>query len=138
MKIDITSFSYKSGPPAQFTSWADETHGGGYIFDCRAIPNPGREPQFKKLSGLDEPVKQYLASLPESEKFFQNSSQLVLESIRAYLARNFSYLSVAYGCTGGQHRSVYFSEKLAELLKKEFGNKLEVNVLHREEKVWPK
>lgn len=138
MKIHITSFSYKSGPPEQFKSWVPETHGGGFVFDCRAIPNPGREPEFKKLSGLDEPVRTFLISIPESETFFQNSSQLVLQSIEAYLARGFSYLSVAYGCTGGQHRSVYFAEKLSSLLKEKFGDAIDVRTEHREQKAWPR
>lgn len=113
MKVRVCSFSYKNSYPSDSSA-----HGGGFVFDCRALPNPGRELKFKELTGQDQSVRQYLEAEQVVEDFFQLTFKLVSLSIDNYLARNFEYLSVAYGCTGGQHRSVYCAERLAECLSK--------------------
>lgn len=128
LTVSLKSFSYKKGMPA-----VDSEHGGGFVFDCRCLQNPGREEKFKKLSGKDPSVVAYLEALPEVESFRKNIFALVEQAIEVYKKRGFTSLSVAFGCTGGQHRSVYFVELLAKHLKK-----LGVNLVveHREEKSW--
>jgi len=115
LTVTITSFSYKKGIPQDMTS-----NGGGFVFDCRALPNPGRLPEFKNATGKEEEVIDYLEKHDEVQRFKELTTQLVLQSVENYLARKFSHLMVNFGCTGGQHRSVYFAEKLAEHLKKEY------------------
>jgi hypothetical protein len=126
LTVSIHSFSYKKGIPQDFTA-----HGGGFVFDCRALPNPGRFPQYKNAIGKDQSVINYLEGFEEVKLFLQATTQLISQSAENYLERNFSHLMVSFGCTGGQHRSVYFAEKMAEYIKKKFE---EVNVVltHRE------
>lgn len=126
LKVIITSFSYKKGGYPLTNS----LHGGGFVFDCRAIPNPGREAVYKDKTGKDSDVKSYLEKIKETESFYQNVYGLVDQAIKRYKERGFDELLVSFGCTGGQHRSVYFSERLAEDLKKD--KELDVVVLHRE------
>jgi len=115
LTVTITSFSYKKGIPQDMTS-----NGGGFVFDCRALPNPGRLPEYKNATGKDKSVIEYLEKHSEVQRFKELTTQLVLQSVENYLERKFSHLMVNFGCTGGQHRSVYFAEKLAEELKKEY------------------
>ncbi len=112
LKLDIRSFSYKQGLPEDRSG-----HGGGFIFDCRALPNPGREEQFKKQSGKSGAVIKFLERLPESKEFFTLCKGLVAQAVKAYKARGFESLSVSFGCTGGQHRSVFMAEKLARMFR---------------------
>lgn len=130
--INLGSFSYKKGIPQDST-----IHGGGFIFDCRAITNPGKQQVYKPLCGKDLPVKQYLESLSETDIFFKNTASLVDLSISAYLNRRFEYLSVYYGCTGGQHRSVYFAERMLVHIISTFSseNNIEVQLTHRDNPV---
>lgn len=107
----IRSFSYKRGLPADLSG-----HGGGFVFDCRGLPNPGRFEQFTRLSGLDEPVCNYLESFQEVSEFLHHIEQIVQRTVEVYLNRGFTYLSISFGCTGGRHRSVYCAEKLARKL----------------------
>ncbi len=125
LTINITSFSYKKGVP-QDTS----VHGGGFIFDCRCVLNPGREQEYKEKSGLDPEVAQFIDKLDGGARFRKASFALVDQAIESYMARGFSNLMVAFGCTGGQHRSVYFSETLARYLR-ERGD-VQVTVIHRD------
>ncbi len=111
LTITVQSFSYKKGYPCDISG-----NGGGFVFDCRALPNPGREQRFKQMTGLDKQVKQYLEAYPQTKAFFDNAMNLINMSIENYLERNFSHLSVSFGCTGGQHRSVYFAQKCADTL----------------------
>lgn len=125
LQVVITSFSFKNGYPS-----SNPEHGGGFIFDCRSLPNPGRMNEYKSLSALDKPVEDYLSKSNEVKLFIEKAYELVKGAANNYISRNFNYLSVGFGCTGGQHRSVYCAEKLAEKLKKL--NNVEVRVYHRE------
>jgi aminoglycoside/choline kinase family phosphotransferase len=131
LTIHVGSFSFKGGYP-------DDTggHGGGFVFDTRAIHNPGRYSEYAPLCGCDEPVINFLAAMPEVDEFWEHVRGLVDNSVGVYLLRGFTSLSVWFGCTGGQHRSVYFANRLAEHLKKHFPS-VNVAVVHREEGNWP-
>ena len=108
LNVHITSFSYRDGLPP------DETgHGGGFVFDCRSLANPGRLPELSGLLGTDAPIVRFLEAMPETEAFWRHAIALVDAHIANFRERNFSDCSVAFGCTGGQHRSVYFAERLA-------------------------
>jgi aminoglycoside/choline kinase family phosphotransferase len=109
LNLRIQSFSYKNGLPSDSSG-----NGGGFVFDCRALPNPGRETAFRDLSGKDDPVVAYLKAQPETAHFLENAGKIVQQSVEAYLDRNFENLSVSFGCTGGQHRSVYCAERMAD------------------------
>jgi aminoglycoside/choline kinase family phosphotransferase len=126
LTVSITSFSYKKGIPADPSG-----NGGGYVFDCRALPNPGRLPEYQLLTGKDKEVISYLDSYPEVDTFLNGTYQLVDQSVSGYLGRKFSHLSVQFGCTGGQHRSVYAAEKMAAHLKELFP--VSVVLHHREQ-----
>lgn len=124
LTVRIYSFSFHQGGPPP-----DETgHGGGFVFDVRSVPNPGREERFKPLCGKDAPVIEYLQAQQSAEQFFANAAGLVEGSIRDYQRRGFTDLMVSFGCTGGQHRSVYMAERLAERLRNHSG--IEVVVRH--------
>ncbi len=120
LKVRIHSFSFKKGIPSDPSG-----NGGGFVFDCRALPNPGRLEAYKKLCGKDEEVVKYLSAFPEVESFIQSTFDLVEQSVNQYLGRGFEHLMVSFGCTGGQHRSVYCAEKIADLLK----NKSHLNIV---------
>lgn len=109
--VTIKSFSYKKGYPHDISG-----NGGGFIFDCRAIHNPGRYKEFINLTGKDKAVIEFLDNEENARLFFDNVLNLVNQSVDNYVQRNFSNLMVCFGCTGGQHRSVYFAEKLAKVL----------------------
>ena len=126
LKIKITSFSYKKGLPVDTTE-----HGGGFLFDCRSIHNPGRYDEYKKLTGLDQKVITFLDKEKEMDDFIDSSFALVDKAVEKYLERGFNYISVGYGCTGGQHRSVYSAQKLYNHLKDKYNIIVEVN--HREQ-----
>jgi RNase adaptor protein for sRNA GlmZ degradation len=109
----------------------DETgNGGGFIFDGRSLPNPGREEQFKPLTGRDVPVIEYLNQQESVHQFLANAISLVDASVSSYQRRGFKNLMVSFGCTGGQHRSVFLAEQLAKHLRAREG--VEVVLHHRE------
>jgi len=126
MTVRITSFSYKKGVPQDPSG-----NGGGYIFDCRAVHNPGRYDQYKTLTGKDPEVISFFEEESEMEDFLRPVFNLVDQSVEKYIERKFNHLMVSFGCTGGQHRSVYAAERLTEHLK----NKYPVRVVtfHREQ-----
>jgi aminoglycoside/choline kinase family phosphotransferase len=131
LTVRIFSFSFHRGLPK------DETgNGGGFIFDGRSLPNPGREEQFKLLTGRDAPVIEYLSQQDSVHQFLASATSLVDASVSSYQRRGFKNLMVSFGCTGGQHRSVYLAEQLGKHLRGRNG--LEVVVHHRElEKLAP-
>ncbi len=131
LTVYVRSFSYRRGYPEDRSG-----HGGGHVFDCRAIPNPGREPEFKLLTGLDERVADHLRRMREAGEFLDHTSRLTMAQVDEYRRREFDHLSVSYGCTGGQHRSVYFAERLAEKLEGSFPD-VRVVLEHRERHMWP-
>jgi aminoglycoside/choline kinase family phosphotransferase len=131
LNIRIESFSYKHGYPVD-----NSGHGGGFVFDCRALPNPGRELRFKTQSGLDREVIEWLRGYDELAQFLAQIRAVLTPSIQTYQKRKFTHLSVSFGCTGGQHRSVYCAESLAQYLRTQPG--LQVEVQHRECRHWPK
>ncbi len=131
LAIRLSSFSYKHGYPDEGSQ-----HGGGFVFDCRALPNPGREERYHALSGLDRPVVERLESQAEIEPFWQNTRSLVEAQVENYLHRGFRSLTIAFGCTGGQHRSVYFAERMARHLGARFPH-VDVHVTHLERSSWP-
>ena len=124
--VRIYSFSYHKGIPAD-----DSGNGGGYVFDCRSTHNPGRYEPYKKLTGLDEPVIRFLEDDGEILTFLESVYKLADAHVRRYIQRGFTSLMFSFGCTGGQHRSVYCAQHLAEHLHQLFG--IEVRVVHREQ-----
>jgi aminoglycoside/choline kinase family phosphotransferase len=124
--VRIFSFSFHRGGAPK-----DETgHGGGFVFDVRSLPNPGREERFKTLTGKDTPVIDYLRQHASVGEYLKNAESLVDASIRNYQSRGFKSLTASFGCTGGQHRSVYLAEQLASHLRGRAG--VEVVVRHIE------
>jgi len=122
--VRVFSFSFHQGGPPQ-----DETgHGGGFVFDARGIPNPGREERFKPLTGKDAAVIEYLERQESARRFLEHAASLVEASVNNYQSRGFKDLMVSFGCTGGQHRSVYLAEQLAQRLRSR--SSVEVVVRH--------
>ncbi len=130
LAVGLTSFSYKRGYPND-----ESGHGGGFVFDCRSLPNPGREARFAALTGRDPEVADWLRGHDEVGRFVTQTLLLLEPVLQAYQKRNFTHLSVAFGCTGGQHRSVYCAEELARQLRARGG--VTVAVQHRETPYWP-
>ncbi len=126
--VKVTSFAYKKGIPEDPSG-----NGGGYVFDCRAVNNPGKYERYKPFTGLDEPVIRFLEEDGEITQFLTHVYALVDASVKRYMERGFTSLSVCFGCTGGQHRSVYSAQHLAEHLNQQFG--IQVNLVHREQNI---
>ena len=126
--VKVYSFSYKKGIPAD-----DSGNGGGFVFDCRAVNNPGKYERYTYFTGMDEPVIKFLEQDGEILPFLDSAYKLVDASVKRYIDRGFRNLMVSFGCTGGQHRSVYAAEKMAEHLNTKFG--VEVQLIHREQNV---
>lgn len=124
LAVLVRSFSYRDGYPAD-----TEGHGGGFVFDCRALPNPHHVPALRDLTGEDTPVADWLERSPEVQEFWANVSALVDAHVERFLERAFTSLTVAFGCTGGRHRSVFFAAKLAGHLRSRYPH-LAVRVVH--------
>jgi aminoglycoside/choline kinase family phosphotransferase len=129
--VRIHSFSYKKGIPPD-----NSGNGGGYVFDCRGILNPGRIEQFKTQTGRDKGVKDFLEQQTRMTEFLNSVFDIVDISVEDYIRRGFENLSVSFGCTGGQHRSVYAADSLARHLRNKFKVKVEVHHVEQEAKNW--
>ena len=131
LTVCIQSFSFKQKHPV------DETgNGGGFVFDCRGIYNPGRLEEFRRFTGRDKAVKDFLEQQTRMPDFLNSVYNLVDISVEDYLKRGFSRLMVSFGCTGGQHRSVYAADELARHLRNKFKVKTEVSHLVQDAKKW--
>lgn len=126
LTVDVWSFSYRKGIPEDYSG-----NGGGFVFDCRAVHNPGRLPHLASLTGRDTEVIHYLDESKEMEKFLLNAKEIVDASVSRYVSRGFKNLMVSFGCTGGQHRSVYSAEHMTFHLKQKFPT-VRVILRHRE------
>ncbi len=126
LEVQVMSFSYREGLPED-----ESSNGGGYIFDCRALHNPGRYDEYKPFNGRDESVKKFLEEKGEVFAFLENAYNLVDFHVECFLRRGFNHIMVAFGCTGGQHRSVYCAEAMAKHLKDKYG--LKIHLIHREQ-----
>ena len=126
--VRVFSFSFRKGIPEDPSG-----NGGGYVFDCRSTHNPGRYEPYKKLTGLDEPVIRFLEDDGEILKFLEHVYALADHHVNRYIQRGFTSLMFCFGCTGGQHRSVYSAQHLAEHIHEKFG--VEVRICHREQKI---
>ncbi len=127
LTVRIQSFSYTDGVPTD-----DKGHGGGYVFDCRALPNPGRFGQYAGLTGRDDAVIAFLESEPAVREFLDHVFALIDRTVENYQQRNFTDLLVAFGCTGGRHRSVYCAERLAQHLRERFPVSVQLRHLAQE------
>ena len=126
--VKVFRFSYGKGIPQD-----ESGNGGGYVFDCRSTHNPGRYEPYKKLTGLDEPVIRFLEDDGEILTFLDSVYKLADAHVRRYIQRGFTSLMFCFGCTGGQHRSVYSAQHLAEHIHEKFG--IEVQIVHREQQI---
>lgn len=127
--VTINSFSYKKGLPEDTSD-----NGGGFVFDMRGILNPGRIDEYKKQSGLDKPVKDFLEQQTKMPDFLNNVYNIVDIVVEDYIKRGFESLMINFGCTGGQHRSVYAAEAVARHLRNKFGVK--INLSHTNKQNW--
>lgn len=128
LEIKVVSFAYKKGIPNDPTG-----NGGGFVFDCRAVNNPGKYERYNHFTGLDEPVIHFLEEDGEITQFLDHAYTIVDASVKRYLDRGFTNLMICFGCTGGQHRSVYSAQHLAEHLNAKFGVK--IHLVHREQNI---
>ena len=126
--VRVFSFSYKKGIPNDVSG-----NGGGFVFDCRAVNNPGKYERYNSFTGLDEPVIQFLEDDGEIITLLEHAYNMVDASVQRYIDRGFQNLMVSFGCTGGQHRSVYAAQKMAEHINKKYG--VEVQLVHREQNI---
>jgi len=126
LTVRVMSFAYKKGIPNDVSG-----NGGGYVFDLRAVNNPGKYDKYKSMTGLDKPVIDFLESESDIQAYLEHAYALVDASVKRYMERGFTNLMVCFGCTGGQHRSVYCAQHMAEHLSAKFNIKVEL--VHREQ-----
>lgn len=125
LTVRIQSFSYRRGIPVD-----EKGHGGGFVFDCRVLPNPGRLPEYAQFTGNDSQIIEYLRKEPDVAAFMQHVQSIIAQVVPNYQKRNFTNLMVSFGCTGGRHRSVYCANLLADYLRQNFN--VDVELRHRE------
>lgn len=126
LKVRINSFSFQKGIPKDPAG-----NGGGHVFDCRCLENPGLRDEYKALTGLDDLVVQYLQQHSDADAFVESALAIIMRSIDAYKKCGYTDLMVSFGCTGGQHRSVYCAESVARNIR---GNPdISVTLQHREQ-----
>lgn len=130
LHVKVFSFSYKKGYPEDLSG-----NGGGFMFDCRAMHNPGRYDEYKPLTGRDKPVIEFLEERGEVQPFLEAARQLADPAVSRYVQRGFTSLQIGFGCTGGRHRSVYCAEKMARHLADKFGDKIKLTLIHREQNI---
>lgn len=128
LTVKVMSFSYRKGIPED-----NSGNGGGYVFDCRYVHNPGRYDEYKPLTGLEKPVIDFLENDGEITEFLSHVYALTDAHVKRYLERGFTNLMICFGCTGGQHRSVYSAQHTAEHIHNRFG--VRVELLHREQNI---
>lgn len=128
LEVKIVSFAYKKGIPNDPSG-----NGGGFVFDCRAVNNPGKYEQYNHFTGLDEPVIRFLEDDGEITQFLEHAYTMVDASVKRYLDRGFTNLMICFGCTGGRHRSVYSAQHMSEHLSAKFGVK--IHLMHREQNI---
>src|SRR5687767_8625065 len=131
LTVKINSFSYKKGLPED-----NSGNGGGFVFDCRGILNPGRIEEFKSQTGRDKSVKDFLEQQTKMAEFLNSVFDIVDITVEDYLKRDFESLMISFGCTGGQHRSVYAADALARHLRNKFKVKIELKHMIQDEKNW--
>ncbi len=132
LTVHVNSFSYKlGGIPADPSG-----NGGGFVFDCRFIHNPGRYETYKKMTGRDEAVINFLRHHSTMDAFLNNVFRIVDNAVEDYIDRSFTHLQINFGCTGGQHRSVYAADVIARHLKEKYGVKVELHHIEQEKKDW--
>lgn len=129
LHIDIHSFSYKKGGIPKDTTG----NGGGFTFDCRGILNPGRIEEYKSLTGNDSGVQEFLETRTDMPKFLDLIKNIISINIDNYLERGFENLQINFGCTGGQHRSVYCALKIAEFVREKYPEGTEISLHHDEQ-----
>ena len=125
LSVTIYSFSFKKGIPSD-----ESGNGGGYVFDCRSTHNPGKYEEYKTLTGMDQPVIDFLEKDGEILTFLESVDKLVDHHVERFMERDFEHMQVAFGCTGGQHRSVYCAEHLSKHLKEKYD--VRIRLIHRE------
>lgn len=128
LTVKVYSFSYKKGIPED-----DSGNGGGYVFDCRSIDNPGRHEQYRAYTGMDANVIKYLEDDGGVIDFLSHAYAIVDKHVEYFIKRNFTSLQISFGCTGGQHRSVYCAEHMASHISEKYG--VRVKLIHREQGV---
>ena len=128
LTVSVKSFSYHRGIPYDATG-----NGGGFVFDCRAIHNPGRYEQYRDLTGKDSEVVDFFLNEPQMAEFLDLARKIVALSVENYIRHGYENLAVNFGCTGGQHRSVYCAEDMGRFLKSHFPQ-INVEVRHLEMK----
>ncbi|HEX8316147.1 MAG TPA: RNase adapter RapZ [Flavisolibacter sp.] len=126
LTVKVGSFSYRKGIPED-----SSIHGGGFVFDCRGIDNPGRHAEYKEIHGRDKPVMEYLERQTRMQDYLNSVFDIVDISVEEYIKRGFDHLSINFGCTGGQHRSVYAADALARHLRNKY--KVKIDLFHREQ-----
>ena len=129
LTVSVSSFSFKKGYPEDPSG-----NGGGFIFDCRFLNNPGRYDEYKHLTGLDLPVIEFLQSNSDIDRFVANVFEIIRPAVENYIERGFASLQVSFGCTGGQHRSVYSAEAIAKKIRDAFPE-VSVSLCHREQNI---